>query len=119
MVVPGFVLRNAAGLAAELVAYGARLTELFLPDAQGRLADVVLGFDTLAQYQASDAYMGATCGRYGGRIRNGRFPREGRLLQLSLKEGSQHAHGGQLGCDRTVTHADTDAASNQGGLTRP
>ncbi|MEO8545107.1 MAG: aldose epimerase family protein [Burkholderiaceae bacterium] len=113
VVVPGFVLRNAAGMAAKLVAYGARLTELFLPDAQGRLADVVLGFDTLAQYQASDAYMGATCGRYGGRIRNGRFPLEGRLLQLSLNEGSQHAHGGQLGFDRKVWQAETDAASNQ------
>ena len=111
--VPGFVVRNAAGVAIKLVAYGARLTELFFPDAQGRLADVVLGFDTLAQYQASDAYMGATCGRYGGRIRNGRFPQEGRVLQLSRNEGNQHAHGGHLGFDRKVWQAETDAASNR------
>lgn len=111
--VPGFFMRNAAGVAVKLIAYGARLTEFLLPDAQGRLVDVVLGFDTLAQYQASDAYMGATCGRYGGRIRNGRFALEGKLLQVSLNEGTQHAHGGHLGFDRKVWQAETDSACNR------
>ena len=55
--VPGFVLRNTIGVTLKLVAYGARLTELHMPDARGHAVDVVLGFDTLAQYEASDAYM--------------------------------------------------------------
>ena len=111
--VPGFVLRNASGVTLKLVAYGARLTELHLPDARGHAADVVLGLATLAQYEASDAYMGATCGRYGGRIRNGAFPLDGRPVQLSCNEGAHHAHGGHSGFDRKVWRAETDTTANR------
>ena len=93
-VVPGFALRNRHGITVKVVALGARLTELHVPDARGRTADVVLGFDTLDEYVASDAYMGATCGRYGSRIRGGAFPLDGRLVELNRNEGRHHAHGG-------------------------
>ncbi len=111
--VPGFVLRNGSGVTLKLVTHGARLTELHLPDRHGRNADVVLGFDTPAQYQASDAYMGATCGRYGGRIRNGVFMLDGTKVHLSRNEGVHHAHGGHEGFDRKLWQARTDAAANQ------
>ena len=111
--VPGFVLRNTVGVTLKLVAYGARVTELHMPDARGHAVDVVLGFDTLAQYEASDAYMGATCGRYGSRIRSGAFPLDGRRVQLSRNEGKHHAHGGQIGFDRRVWRADADSIANR------
>jgi aldose 1-epimerase len=111
--VPGFVLRNRHGVMAKVVAYGARLTELHLPDASGHVADIVLGFDTLGEYVASDAYMGATCGRYGSRIRDAAFALGSRMVQLSRNEGPHHAHGGRDGFDRKVWHARADAQANE------
>jgi aldose 1-epimerase len=111
--VPGFLLRNRHGVAATLVAYGARLNRLVLPDARGRAADIVLGFDTLAQYEASDAYMGATCGRYGSRISGGALALDGARYQLTCNEGRHHAHGGRDGFDRKLWHARADALTNE------
>jgi len=113
LAVPGFVLRNRHGVTMKVVAYGARLTELHLPNASGHVADIVLGFDTLGEYVASDAYMGATCGRYGSRIRDAAFVSGGRLVQLSRNEGAHHAHGGHEGFDRKVWHAQADAQANE------
>jgi aldose 1-epimerase len=110
--VPGFALRNRHGVMMKVVAYGARLTELHVPDANGNIADIVLGFDTLGEYVASDAYMGATCGRYGSRIRDAAFVLGGRKVQLSRNEGAHHAHGGSEGFDRKVWHAHADAQAN-------
>jgi aldose 1-epimerase len=95
-------LANETGLTASFIDYGATLTELHLPDRQGRLADIVLGFDRLEDYRSSDAYMGAICGRYGNRIKAGRFSLDGRPYQLSLNEGRNHAHGGRKGFDKQI-----------------
>lgn len=111
--VPGFAVSNRHGVTMKVVGYGARLTELHTPDARGRLADVVLGFDTLDQYRASDAYMGAMCGRYGSRIRRATFPLDGRTVHVSCNEGANHAHGGHQGFDRKVWDARIDAAANE------
>jgi aldose 1-epimerase len=104
-----FSLTNAAGLTARFISYGATLTELHTPDREGRLADIVLGFDRLEGYRASDAYMGATCGRYGNRIRGGRFTLDGRHYQLSLNEKGNHAHGGLKGYDKQIWKAEAGA----------
>ena len=111
--VPGFALSNGHGVTMKVVAYGARLTELHMPDARGRIADIALGFDTLDEYRASDAYMGATCGRYGSRIRNARFMLDGRTVDVSRNEGAHHAHGGHDGFDRKVWQAQADAQANR------
>ena len=97
-----FTLTNKAGLTACFIGYGATLIELQTPDRRGRPADIVLGFDRLEDYRASDAYMGATCGRYGNRIENGRFALDGRTYQLSLNEKHNHAHGGVKGYDKAI-----------------
>lgn len=111
--VPGFTVRNRHGVTMKVVAYGARLTGLHMPDAHGHVADVVLGFDTLEEYRTSDAYMGATCGRYGSRIRRGTVPLEGRMVHLRCNEGANHAHGGREGFDRKVWEARVDAPANE------
>jgi len=111
--VPGFAVRNQHGVTLKVVAYGARLTELHVPDARGYIADIVLGFDTLNEYRASDAYMGATCGRYGSRIRDAAFVLAGRTVRVSRNEGAHHAHGGHEGFDRKVWHACADALANE------
>ncbi len=111
--VPGFVLRNRHGVAMTVISYGACLTQLHLPDVRGRAADVVLGFDTLDEYIATDTYAGATCGRYGSRIRRGTFILDGRQVQVSCNEGPNHLHGGREGFDRKIWGASVDAQSNQ------
>lgn len=93
-------LTNRHGLRARLISYGARLTELHVPDRAGRMADIVLGFDSLAEYLATDTYFGATCGRYGNRIADGRFVLDGVGHQLTCNENGNHLHGGPEGFDR-------------------
>lgn len=115
--VPGFVLRNALGVAVSVTALGARIVRLGMPDALGRAADVVLGFDSPQDYLASDAYMGATCGRYGGRIRGSAFALDGEVHRLSRNEGAHHAHGGRDGFDRKIWDAAGDAAAGEAVFT--
>lgn len=110
--VPGFVISNPAGLRAKVIAYGARLTEMWAPDRNGVLADVVLGFDNVADYVATDTFFGATCGRYGNRIARGVFELDGRAYQLGLNDGPNHLHGGAGGFDRRLFAAEIDSAEN-------
>lgn len=100
--VQAVTLANAHGLRARLITYGARLTELHVPDREGQPADIVLGFDTLDEYRATTTYFGATCGRYANRIRRGRFALDGQEVQLDVNEGANHLHGGHEGFDRKV-----------------
>jgi aldose 1-epimerase len=108
--VPGYVLRNRNGVTVSVAALGARIVKLEMPDARGRVADVVLGFDTPEAYLVSDSYMGATCGRYGSRIRGGTFALDGATFQLTCNEGRNHAHGGRDGFDRKLWQAEANNA---------
>lgn len=87
---------------ARLITYGARLTHLWAPGRDGTVADIVLGFDRLEDYVANDAYIGATCGRYGNRIRDGRLVLDGAVHALDRNEGAHHLHGGSQGFDRKL-----------------
>ena len=73
-----YTLTNANGLVLEVITYGAIVRRLEVPDREGKLADVVLGFDDLASYTAGSPYFGAICGRCSNRIRAGRFELDGR-----------------------------------------
>lgn len=95
-------LRGGGGIRARLSTFGARLTELHVPDRDGRLADVVLGHDTVADHAASPAYFGATCGRYGNRIAGARFVLDDAEHAVDANEGPNHLHGGREGFDRKV-----------------
>ncbi len=94
------VTLRAGAMTARAISWGARLTELHVPDRDGVTADVVLGFDTLAEYQATDHYFGATCGRYGNRIARGAFVLDGHAVQVDCNERGNHLHGGKRGFDR-------------------
>ena len=110
--VKGFLLRNKNGLVAKLITYGARLTEFHAPDRNGRLADIVLGFDRIEEYIATNTFFGATCGRYGNRIGRGTFQLNGKQVKVSCNEGANHLHGGHKGFDRKIWDATTDEANN-------
>lgn len=105
-----FTIGDGLACTARIGTYGARLVQLWLPDRDGALADVVLGHDLPTDYATlANTYFGATCGRYANRIAGGRFDLDGRSVQLDRNEGANHLHGGRRGFDRrlwTVTATD-------------
>ena len=95
-------LRGANGMSARVLTYGATLQSLVAPDANGRMADVVLGFDTVEGYEKNQTFFGATIGRFANRIAKGRFTLDGQAYQLPLNNGANTLHGGGDGFDRKV-----------------
>jgi aldose 1-epimerase len=97
-----YTLTNAKGCLLKITNYGATVTELHVPDRFGNLADVVLGFDSLEQYIASNAYFGGTAGRVANRIKNGLFELDGKSYELAQNDGANHLHGGLRGFNKVV-----------------
>jgi aldose 1-epimerase len=87
-----------------LASYGGRVTSIKVPDRNGGMADVVLGFDTVEPYRSSikKPYLGATLGRYAGRIADGRFTLDGIEHVLAQNSTPNHNHGGSTGFDKVV-----------------
>lgn len=103
-------------LQGSLINYGARLVGLLVPDRAGRTADVVLGHDELTGYENGPGYLGATCGRYGNRIRQGRFTLDGTEHHLDVNEAPNTLHGGSRGFDRLVWTVTLDEPGNTVGF---
>jgi aldose 1-epimerase len=95
-------LRGAGGFEVAIIAFGAAVQALRVPDRDGRCADVVLGHDELAPYLAERRFFGATVGRYANRIAGGRFELDGRAIQLPPNDGPNSLHGGPDGFDRRL-----------------
>lgn len=89
-----YILRNSHGLQATVITYGGILQSLKVPDKNGKLDDVVLGFDDVQGYQSGTAFFGATIGRFGNRLANGAFELDGKRFQVPLNDGSNSLHGG-------------------------
>jgi aldose 1-epimerase len=104
-VVSQFTLRNASGCSANIITYGATVTSLRVPDRNGKLADVVLGYDSLKGYVEDKSYFGAIVGRYGNRIGKGRFAIDGKKYQLTVNDGENHLHGGKVGFHKVLWDA--------------
>src|SRR5256714_13469571 len=100
--VSAYTLKNAHGIELQVLDYGGIIVSLRAPDRTGRIADVVLGFDSLADYQRGSPYFGALIGRYGNRIARGRFTLEGRTYTLATNNGPNHLHGGGRGFDKAA-----------------
>lgn len=92
-----FTLTNAHGVKMEVTNYGGRIVSLLVPDKEGKLGDVVLGYDSLPQYLTGNLYFGAMIGRYGNRIAKGKFSLNGKEYQLALNNGANALHGGPHG----------------------
>jgi aldose 1-epimerase len=102
-----YTLTNRNGLIARITNYGAILTELHVPDRNGRLGDVVLGFESLDRYAAGHPYFGAIVGRVANRIMNAAFTLEGTRYSLAANDPPHHLHGGRRGWDKVVWNANT------------
>ena len=106
-VVRCWLLQNAAGSSLEVIEYGGIVTHLQVPDRDGKLADVVLGFETLEPYLAGHPYFGVIAGRVAGRISGGHFSLEGRTYELPRNDPPNHLHGGMAGFDKKLWSAES------------
>jgi aldose 1-epimerase len=97
-----FTLTNARGIEVRAMTYGGIIVSLRVPDRQGRFDDIVLGYDTAAEYVKRNPFFGAIVGRYGNRIAHGRFALDGKTYQLATNNGPNHLHGGVKGFDKVV-----------------
>lgn len=110
-------LTNSNGMEAVVTDFGATLVSLTAPDRDGRLADVVLGFDDVSGYEGpGNQYFGCTAGRVANRIALGRFELDGATYQLATNNAPNHLHGGARGFGQRLWReqgivADADSAA--------
>jgi len=100
-------LRNNSGITLSAVNYGGTILSLKTPDRTEQFDDIVLGFDTVAQYEKESPYFGCIIGRYGNRIAKGKFTLDGKTYTLATNNNANHLHGGVKGWDKKVWAAQT------------
>ncbi len=104
-----YTLVNARGARADITDYGAIIVRLFVPDRDGRLGDIVLGYNSVEEYVRNNPYFGAIVGRFGNRIAHGRFTLDGRTHTLATNNTPNgvpcHLHGGNIGFDKVLWSA--------------
>jgi len=101
-----FTLTNGRSLEVKIINYGGILVAINAPDRDGKLADVVLGHDTLEGYLHHSRFFGALIGRFGNRIARGHFVLNGVEYSLGINNGVNHLHGGFKGFDKVVWQAE-------------
>lgn len=97
-----YTLSNRNGLVVKVTDFGGIITEIHTPGRDGRLADIVHGFASVEPYVSDSPYFGALIGRYGNRLRDGRFAIDGNSFQLGCNNGRHHLHGGERGFDKVL-----------------
>jgi len=100
-----FTMKNSLGMEVQVISYGGAITSLKLPDKNGVIDDIVLGFDDIYGYLGltqENPYFGASIGRLANRVGKGQFSLNGERIQLSLNDGQNHLHGGFFGFDKRL-----------------
>ncbi|MEG3086772.1 aldose epimerase family protein [Sphingomonas sp. PB4P5] len=100
--VPAVTLTNRRGVSATVIALGASLQALLMPDKRGKVEDVQIGYDTLEGYLAKPEFFGATVGRVANRIAKGRFTLDGKTYRTPTNDGPNSLHGGTKGFDKVL-----------------
>ena len=111
-----YTLRNARGMTVRVTNYGGIILSIAVPDREGVVEDVTLGFDALAPYLEGTPYLGALVGRYANRIANATFSLDGETYALAANNGRNHLHGGLKGFDKVVWNADPFETTDAAGL---
>lgn len=100
-----YTLTNNNGVEVSITNYGGAIRSIKVPDRNGVLGDVVLGYDTIEEYMRNPRYLGALIGRHANRIAGGKFSLNGIEYQLAQNNGENHLHGGPKGFDKRVWNA--------------
>lgn len=95
-------IENASGAAVTVISYGAAIQSIRVPDRSGTPTEVVLGYDTAAEYESGQGYLGAAIGRFANRIGGARFSLNEATYTLAKNDGDNHLHGGLRGFDRCI-----------------
>jgi len=112
-----YTLVNRGGMKMSVMNYGATVVSLWVPDRDGRLADVVQGFDSLEEYiNHNDSYFGNVVGRYGNRIAKGQFSLDGAKYSLAKNNNENHLHGGLKGFDKVVWESEPVTRNDAAGV---
>ena len=111
-----YTLTNPNGMSVKIINWGGTVTDIMAPDKNGKMGDVVLGYDSLAGYlQTGNPYFGCLVGRYANRIANGKFTLDGKEYTLAGNNNGNSLHGGNKGFDKRVWKAseiNTDSVSS-------
>lgn len=102
-----YTLTNKNGVKVSITDYGGIIVSVLVPDRSGVMADVVLGYDSVALYEKNNPYFGAIIGRYGNRIAKGKFSIDGKSYQLATNDNTNHLHGGVKGYDKVMWNVQT------------
>ncbi len=104
--VESYKLKNQNGMEVDIITFGGRITDLKVPNKEGVSENVVIGFNSLAQYEKENPFFGALIGRYGNRIAKGKFSLDGKEYQLAINNAPNALHGGPQGYFNVVWKAD-------------
>lgn len=107
-----YTLTNPNGLVMKVTNYGVIITEFWAPDRNGKLADIVGGYENVDGYVAKTPYFGTTVGRVANRIKDAKFTLEKTNYQLAANNGPHHLHGGNKGWDKVIWTAAPGASSS-------
>lgn len=102
-----YTVENKNGMRADFIDYGANIVRLFVPDQEGKLDDVVLGFDDVASYEVNGCFFGSFIGRHGNRIGDAKFELNGVTYELEKNDGANNLHGGTPGYNKVMYRAET------------
>lgn len=111
-----YTLKNEKGIVVRITNYGGIVTEIHTPDREGKMANIVLGFDNLEQYLGEHPYFGALIGRYGNRIAGGSFELDGKTYALARNNGPNSLHGGIKGFDKVVWKTEVISCEERAAL---
>ncbi|PLT34515.1 aldose epimerase family protein [Bacillus sp. V5-8f] len=109
-------MKNENGLQISCINYGCIITEILTPDKKGQMENVVLGFDSMDEYDRYSPYFGAVVGRVAGRIKNGSFDLDGKKYHLAQNENRNHIHGGNKGFSHALWDYELFQKENEIGI---
>jgi aldose 1-epimerase len=112
-----YTLKNDAGMEVRAITLGGIITSLRVPDRNGKVGDVALGFDSVEGYVKNPPFLGAIIGRYGNRIAKGSFTLDGKTYSLAINNPPNHLHGGPKGFDKVVWKAESFTKNENVGIT--
>lgn len=112
-----YTLTNKQGMQVKITNFGGIIVSLFCFDKTQRLADIVLGYDNVADYESDSYYLGAIIGRYAGRIDQGKFALDGREYQLHLNAPDSQLHGGKHALNKQLWQAESSQTDQSASLT--
>lgn len=111
-----YTLKNENDLLVKITDFGGIITEIHTKDRNGKMGNVVLGFDNLEQYTAGHPFFGALIGRFGNRIAMAKFTLDGKDYQLEANDGNNTLHGGIKGFDKVVWDAEIISSDSSAAL---